>query len=71
MSTYSFRISQGSDLSDTAVELATDEGACREAMCVFGDLARDFVKRLPNDFWQLEVLGPSGDRVITLTAHAE
>ena len=47
MPTYEIRISQGSNASNNAIDLPNDATARDEVMAIFGDLARDFVREVP------------------------
>ena len=71
MPTYEIRISQGSKASNHAIDLPNDATARDEVMAIFGDLARDFVREVPQVPWIIEILDPAGRRVLKLTVHAE
>jgi hypothetical protein len=71
MPTYEIRISQGSNASNFVVDLPNEAMARDEVIAIFGDLARDFARELPQDPWNIEILDPARRRVLKLTAHAE
>jgi hypothetical protein len=71
MPTYEIRISQGSNASKYAVDLPNEATARDEVIAIFGDLARDFARELPQHSWNIEILDPARRRILKLTAHAE
>jgi hypothetical protein len=62
MAHYTFRIRQGSHLSDVPVDLPDDVAAWNEATMTCADMIRDTITRLGDSpEWRLEVTDESGN----------